>query len=331
MPEKHVWMVRAGDYNELIPILEEKSLVAIGWFQGGDWKELETRDDFKACFKTVYPEFSEWQIRISAGQCFRFARVMRIDDYVLSYDKSKREYLGGTVTGEYRYAPEVNEKYCQVREVNWVTRFSRDSLSLPAKNALGGALTVFTVDGYLSEIEALIKGEPAAVDAEETDEESVPYYEEVRANADELIADRISAIDSYGFQDLVAAVLRAMEFRTIISPPGPDRGVDIIAHPDAFGFQKPLIKVQVKHRGSAASGPDMRNFVATLRAGENGLFVSTGGFTNEAEVERIRTTHPIKAMDRDAFVDLLIEHYEDLEPEFKALIPLRKVYVPTGV
>ena len=70
---------------------------------------------------------------------------------------------------------------------------------------------------------------------------------------------------------------------------------------------------------------------STLRSGENGLFVSTGGFTNEAEVERSRATHPIKTMDRDAFVDLLIEHYDNLEPEFKASIPLRKVYIPTGV
>ncbi|MFO8079200.1 MAG: hypothetical protein R6V07_02735 [Armatimonadota bacterium] len=33
-------------------------------------------------------------------------------------------------------------------------------------------------------------------------------------------------------------------------------------------------------------------------------------------------------MDRDQFVDLLTEHYEKMEPEYQAMIPLKKVYIP---
>lgn len=33
-------------------------------------------------------------------------------------------------------------------------------------------------------------------------------------------------------------------------------------------------------------------------------------------------------MDRDDFVDLFTEHYEDIEPEYQAMVPLRKVYIP---
>ena len=331
MPNKHVWMVRGGDYNELIPVFKEKRLVAIGWRPDGDWKDLQTREQFKAYYREAYPEYSELRIGNNAGQCFRFAREMATGDFILTFDKSTRKYLAGEVDGTYRFAPEeINEKYPQVRDVKWQTTFSRDDLSVPAKNALGGALTVFSVDSHLQEIEALIKGEEI-VDETEEEEGQVPYDNQVKANADELIADKISGIDPYVFQGLVAALLRAMGFRTIISRPGPDRGVDIIAHPDAFGFETPLIKTQVKHRAAKASGPDMRNFVATIRPGENGLFISTGGFTREAEEECRRARHPIKTMDRDAFVDLLIEHYDNLEPEFQALIPLRKVYIPTGL
>jgi len=72
----------------------------------------------------------------------------------------------------------------------------------------------------------------------------------------------------------------------------------------------------------------MRSFVATLRPGENGLYVSTGGFTRDAHGEAERSRESISLLDRDAFVNLLLEHYEALDPEYKAKIPLKKLWVP---
>lgn len=63
--------------------------------------------------------------------------------------------------------------------------------------------------------------------------------------------------------------------------------------------------------------------------GDNGLFVSTGGFTSDAILEAERSREPVKLLDLDGFIQLLIEHYETLNPEYKAKVPLRKVWVPT--
>lgn len=160
------------------------------------------------------------------------------------------------------------------------------------------------------------------------EEEALPFFEEVKAKADELIADLISRLDPYDFQDLVAGVLRAMGFRAVSTPPGPDRGVDIVAHPDAFGFQRPRIKVQVKHRKGAVGGPEMRSFSGALREGDSGLYISTGGYTNGAVLEAERSRESVTLLDRDDFIRLLIEHYEAIEPEYKARVPLRKVWLP---
>jgi restriction system protein len=46
-------------------------------------------------------------------------------------------------------------------------------------------------------------------------------------------------------QQLVAGILRAMGYKTQISPPGVDRGKDIVASPDGFGFEHPRIVVEV--------------------------------------------------------------------------------------
>jgi restriction system protein len=74
----------------------------------------------------------------------------------------------------------------------------------------------------------------------------------------------------------------------------------------------------------------MRAFAGTLRSGDNGLYVSTAGFTNDAKLEAERSREPITLLDRDRFVAVLLEHYEALEPEHKAQVPLRQVWVPAS-
>lgn len=73
----------------------------------------------------------------------------------------------------------------------------------------------------------------------------------------------------------------------------------------------------------------MRAFLATLRPDENGVYVSTGGSTIDAELEARGSREPVTLLDRDDFIRLLLEYCEALEPEYKAQIPLRKVWVPT--
>ena len=86
-----------------------------------------------------------------------------------------------------------------------------------------------------------------------------------------------------------------------------------------------------QYRTRRPLGPDVRNFRAAIRPGENGLFVSMGGFTSEALREPETQGSPLTLMDRDQFVDLLTEHYHSLEPEFQAMVPLKKVYIPVTV
>ena len=45
---EHVWMVRAGNDNELAELVKQKESVAIGWLEMGDVSALQTREKFKA-------------------------------------------------------------------------------------------------------------------------------------------------------------------------------------------------------------------------------------------------------------------------------------------
>ena len=189
-------------------------------------------------------------------------------------------------------------------------------------------MTVFSLDDILSEIEEVLTGERTEPDDEE-DEDTPPFHVDVKSKADELISDIIAHIDGEQFEDLVAAVLRAMNYEAQTTSGGADHGVDVIAHPDSFGFNDPLIKAQVKHRSSKTGSGDIRDFIGTLGNDEKGLFVSTGGYTSSAQEEAERTDHRVTLIDRDDFVDLLLDHYEELETEYTNLVPLKRVYVPT--
>ncbi len=72
----------------------------------------------------------------------------------------------------------------------------------------------------------------------------------------------------------------------------------------------------------------MRSFTGTLVGAEKELFVSTGGFTSDAEMAAKSSSQRVTLVDRDGFIELLIHHYEDLESEYKAKVPLKRVYIP---
>ncbi len=90
--------------------------------------------------------------------------------------------------------------------------------------------------------------------ADQTDEpENAPEksaritFEEAEEQAWGEIEAYLATMNPFDVQQLVADLLKAMGYYpSWVSPPGPDGGVDIIAHPDPLGTKPPTIKVQVK-------------------------------------------------------------------------------------
>jgi restriction system protein len=120
-----------------------------------------------------------------------------------------------------------------------------------------------------------------------------------------------------------------MGYKTRISPSGPDRGKDIVASPDGFGFESPRIIVEAKHRtGSVMGSQEIRSFLGGRHKDDKGLYVSTGGFSKDARYEAERASIPLTLMDMDDLVTALLEHYERMDADTQRLIPLRRMYWP---
>ncbi len=325
------WVVRAGQGGEILDQVEVAGVVAIGWHELGDCGGLVTRDDFRARFAAAYPDDPNTG---SSGTLYRFVRELQDGDTILTPDKRSRELLVGEIVGAYRFDPMFgNGVYTHTRPVRWRGRIARDRMSDRFRASTGSIMTLFSVDGYNDEIEALLQAPttPVGVPDDAAEREPYSFLDTTRQTATELIADLVAQVPWDAFEELVAAVLRALGFRTRLTQRGADGGVDIVAHPDALGFEEPRIKVQAKHLKSAVGAPDVRNFRSTVGPGEKGLFVCTGGFTKDALQEPLRAGAPLVLMDRDEFVALLLENYDELESEFNALLPLERVWIPTRI
>lgn len=154
-------------------------------------------------------------------------------------------------------------------------------------------------------------------------------FEEAEEAAWGEIRNYLTTMPPYDFQELVASLLKAMNYHVLwIAPPGPDRGIDIIAHTDPLGTSSPRIKVQVKRQADTKiSREGISSFVGTLGSQDVGIYVSAGGFTAEAEREaRSQEQRRVSLIDLDRLVALWIEHSASLDDADRQRLPLKPIY-----
>lgn len=173
-------------------------------------------------------------------------------------------------------------------------------------------------------------------ETEEPTELELDQSQTIKASLDSLreeakagIKDFIRGKNPYEFQDMVAALLRAMKYHTpFVSPKGKDGGLDIIAYNDPLGATAPRLKVQVKHKPDASIPvDDIRSLTGLLnKDGDIGLFVTSGSFTSEAERSARESHRHIKLLDIDNFIDLWQEFYDKMTDDDKNMLPLQPIY-----
>lgn len=171
------------------------------------------------------------------------------------------------------------------------------------------------------------------IDPEEDIESASEQAQEATLQQMEQLAidglrQQINQKNAYEFQDLVAALLRGMNYYTpFVAPKGKDGGIDVIAYQDPLGVKSPRIKVQIKHRESTANVSEIRELMGLLqKEGDIGLFISTGGFTSDAKTTA-RTSHVhVELIDFDRFISLWQEFYDKLNDEDKDRLRLKPVY-----
>jgi restriction system protein len=174
--------------------------------------------------------------------------------------------------------------------------------------------------------------EPVEAVEEIEQDEAASTFEEAEESAWAEIRAYLGQMPPYDFQNLVAALLKAMGYHVDwVAPPGPDRGIDMIAYTDPLGTTNPRIKVQVKRQpGTKISVEGLRSFMAVLGDQDVGIFISAGGFTSDAEREaRSQEKRRLTLVDLDRLVGLWVEHAKHLDDADRQRLPLKPIYFLT--
>lgn len=152
-------------------------------------------------------------------------------------------------------------------------------------------------------------------------------FEQAEEQAWGEIEQYLREMNPYDFQELVACLLRAMGYHVAwVAPPGKDGGIDIVAWSDPLGTRPPRIKVQVKRVVQNVSVDGLRSFMAVLGDDDVGLFVTTAGFTKDAEEEaRTQEKRKITLVNLEKLFDLWVEHYARLDDDARRRLPLRPI------
>ena len=146
----------------------------------------------------------------------------------------------------------------------------------------------------------------------------------IESTKDFILKELSRNLKGYALEEFVADLLRAMGYRTTVSPQGGDSGIDITAYKDEL---PPRILVQVKSQDSDIKETTIQSLKGAMREGDYGLFVTLSNYTKNAQ-KYLESTPIIRGINGTELVDLILKYYEDLDIKYKKMIPLKMVYIP---
>lgn len=332
MNERILWGIHAGKTGDAESLFLKQKHIALGWEKVGNLSLLKPdREAFKAKVAAAYPDSKPGAIPGHAGQLFRFVHEMKPGDCVAYSCKRERNVYLGQITGAYQHVGNNHGGYPNRRKVEWLQVIPRIHLSQGALYELGSAMSLFQIRNYSDEFLAAFDGNPPPLVGVETDESVSLVSAEIEETTSDFILKTLARhLKGHGFSHFVAHLLQHMGYYTRVSPEGPDGGIDIVAHKDELGFEPPLVKVQVKSTEGSTSNGQVAELYGHVSAQEFGLFVTLGQYTKPA-VNFAKGKPNLRLIDGEELIKLIMAHYDQFDSTYKAILPLRRVYIPDAV
>ncbi len=327
-----VWGIHMGEKVGTSPV--DDNYVGIGWKRLGNLTPISSsRESLKKEIAKAYPQNKEGAIPQNAGVLFRFVKEIQLGDIVIYPSKDRMVHIG-CIAGDYCYVEDDKHDYPNHRKVEWLGSFARSEFNQSALNEIGSALTLFLVKSHPNEFLhkvnlAAPQSKDTDIDNDDTDDESVTEsisHQAKQTTEDFIIKQLHAKLDGYDFESFVAHILECMGYKARVSSKSGDGGVDIIAHKDELGFEPPIIKVQCKKSLTSNGEPEVNQLLGALGEGEYGLFVNLGSYSHPARLLE-RNKAKLRLIDGDELVDLILQHYDKLSPKYRALLPLKQIYV----
>lgn len=320
--EKRIWGIHTQDDNLFL----KNDVIAIGWSDMGDLGNIDAnRDAFKEKYTQIYPDAKKGSIATGAGMLYRFCHEIQVGDYVVFPSKSNREVNIGVIESEYIYDSNQPE-YVQTRKVKWLQHLPRMVFSQGALYEIGSAMSLFSVKNYADEFLSVLDKDFMKNYSSDSEDESVGATADdiIEGTKDFILKELSRQLKGYDLEGFVADLLRAMGYRTTISPQGGDSGIDITAYKDEL---PPRILVQVKSQDGDIKETTIQSLKGAMREGDYGLFVTLSNYTKNAQ-KYLDSTPIIRGINGTELVELILKYYDELSDKYRKMIPLKQVYIP---
>lgn len=338
-----LWLVRGGRHGEHEEHFFEAGRIYLTWgarIENQNLSKVATFDDMRALLTELYPEKTPGWISQNSSQFWSFVSRMQPKDLVVTPRKGKAAIAIGTIRSGYQYDSAAPAMYRHSRTVEWHKQdVPRSSFEQDLLYSFGAFTTICEIrrndaeqrvrqrlkggDFKLSGPSAVAdSGEPPSAEATES------TVDLARFASDQIAQFLERQFKGHGMARLVGAILEAQGFTVRISPEGADKGIDILAAPGTLGFGHPRICVQVKSGDSPVDRPTLDQLLGAMSNvdADQGLLVSWGGFKSSVEKEEAAQFFRVRLWDADALVEQLLANYDKLPDEWRAEIPLQRLW-----
>jgi len=339
-----LWLCRAGRYGEHEAKFLEEGRIYLTWNGlNRDLRSIADRQELLKVLEEIYPKFTQGRLAQHASQIWTFAHKMNKGDWVALPSKRRTIHIG-EITGDYTFVPDGPDPYCHYRNVNWLqTDIPRTNFDQDILHSLGALATICEIKRNDAEqrVRAMqkndwkatpIKPRPTPGGNEDNGEPSIEDIDLEQIARDQIARLIYSRFAGHGMESLVESILKAQGFTTHRTGKGADGGIDILASPGVLGFGQPRICVQVKSQDSPLDRPVLDQLVGTMQhvGADQGLLVCWGGFKSTVLRELPRQFFKVRIWDQNDLIEQFLAHYDRLDEEVRAEIPLKRVWAVAG-
>lgn len=317
-----VWCVRS-EYGKYTDDFVAGGYAAVGWIRGADLTGITDREEFRQLYKEDQPMDSNARVGQNVGQIYRFMVDVKPGDYIITPTTDSALLRYGRVESVPSYEPNHVDTcpFPHRRRVAWEKQpLNRKELSMPLQYAMRTQKTVFAVKHREDFLLAIGRSELVGPTATE-------HYD-----AYDIVLKRILDMDAQQFEILVGHLLTAIGFDDpqVTGKPG-DGGVDVTGDLNVSGLATIKFFVQVKRYalGSNVNANAVKQLRSSIPQSGQGAFITTAGFQKSAfDVASEQGFPPIGLINGHQLVDLLIEHWAAIDPEFQDQLGLKFGLVP---
>lgn len=331
------WLVRLGRFGETEAHALETGELVTGW-SIPDISNAETRDDIFKVLDAAIEDQKHGTLKNWAVQLNQFVHGINEGDLAVVPLKTTGEVAIGRFKGGYIHNAEGNP----TRNVEWLrTDLPRTSIKQDLLYSMGATQTICEISrneapmrfAHLAEkgTDPGPNNKPVAPKAKGSSENGDEYEgtTDLETIARDQIVKHISAnFSGHAFTRLIAAILEAEGYRTRVSPPGSDKGVDIVAGKGALGFDEPRLVVQVKSGDIVVDQPTLQGLLGSIgdTKSDHALLVSWSGFKSSVRQRTNDLYFRVRFWGRDEILDALFSVYDRLPEGIRADLPLQRMW-----